>query len=148
MGKHSYEMVFQPLFLAKFGAMHDQIALPWFWARIHDRTTSLGYLRGGFQLLYERLVERISELGGKVLLGTRVESVAQTADERWHIQAVGADSSRPFQGSWDVDQVISTLPTRLTCRLIPALPDEYRARYEWGQAYGAQCLILSLDRQM
>jgi protoporphyrinogen oxidase len=40
------------------------------------------------------------------------------------------------------------MATRLTCRLIPALPDDYRARYDWGQAYGAQCLILSLDRQL
>ncbi len=51
MGKRPYEMVFEQLFVGKFGAMHDQIALPWFWARFHDRTTSLGYLRGGFQLL-------------------------------------------------------------------------------------------------
>jgi len=28
------------------------------------------------------------------------------------------------------------------------LPEEYRTRYEWGQAYGAQCLILSLDRHL
>ncbi len=40
------------------------------------------------------------------------------------------------------------MATRLTCRLIPALPADYRARYDWGQAYGAQCLILSLDRQL
>ncbi|HLH61488.1 MAG TPA: NAD(P)/FAD-dependent oxidoreductase [Ktedonobacteraceae bacterium] len=140
MGKHSYEMVFQPLFLAKFGAMHDQIALPWFWARFHDRTTYLGYLRGGFQLLYERLVERISEAGGKVLLGTRVEKAAPRNDGRWEITT--------GKGSWTVDRVISTLPTRLTCRLIPALPDDYRQRYDWGQAYGAQCLILALNHQL
>src|SRR5260370_16657209 len=61
MGKQPYGKVFEPLFEAKFGAMHDQVALPWFWARFHDRTTYLGYLRGGFQLLYERLVEPISQ---------------------------------------------------------------------------------------
>jgi len=140
MGQRAFDILFGPLFEGKFGALADQIALPWFWARIHDRTTSLGYLRGGFQLLYERLVERISELGGKVLLGTRVESVEQTSDERWRVQT--------SQGTWDVDLVISTLPTRLTCRLIPALPEAYRQQYEWGQAYGAQCLILALDRPL
>ena len=140
MGKRPYEMVFQPLFQAKFGAMHDQIALPWFWARFHDRTTYLGYLRGGFQLLYERLVEHISEAGGKVLLGTRVEKADPREDGRWEVST--------SRGSWTVDRVISTLPTRLTCRLIPALPEEYRERYDWGQAYGAQCLILSLDHRL
>ena len=140
MGRRPYEMVFQPLFQAKFGTLHDQIALPWFWARFHDRTTYLGYLRGGFQLLYERLVERISETGGKVLLGTRVEKAEPRDDGRWEVST--------SQGSWTVDRVISTLPTRLTCRLIPALPAEYRERYDWGQAYGAQCLILSLNHRL
>jgi len=140
MCKRPYGMVFEPLFAAKSGDMHGQIALPWFWARLHDRTTYLGYLRGGFQLLYERLVERISQAGGKVLLGTRVETAQPLEDGRWEV--------RTNQGTWTFDRVISTFATRLTCRLIPALPADYRARYDWGQAYGAQCLILALDRQM
>ncbi|HZS76697.1 MAG TPA: NAD(P)/FAD-dependent oxidoreductase [Ktedonobacteraceae bacterium] len=140
MGKRPYDMIFGPLFVSKFGKMHDQIALPWFWARFHDRTTYLGYLRGGFQLLYERLVERIQQNGGKVLLSTRVEQAQPTEDGRWEV--------RTSKGTWSFDKVISTLPTRLTCRLIPALPEDYRQRYDWGQAYGAQCLILSLDRQL
>jgi protoporphyrinogen oxidase len=140
MGKRPYGIVFEPLFIAKFGAMSDQIALPWFWARFHDRTTYLGYLQGGFQQLYDRLVERICQAGGKVLLGTRVEKAEPLDDDRWVIQT--------SNGSWTADRVISTMATRLTCRLIPALPEAYRASFEWGQAYGAQCLILSLDRQL
>ena len=139
MGKRPYEMLFEPLFIGKFGALYDQIALPWFWARFHDRTTRLGYLKGGFQQLYERLVERISELGGKVLLGTSVERVEQQ-EGRWQVQT--------DQGVWNFDRVISTLPTRLTCRLISALPQEYRDKYDWGQAYGAHCLVLALDRPL
>ncbi len=139
-GKRPYQILLEPMLTGKYGALYDQIALPWMWARFHDRTTSLGYLRGGFQLIYERLVERITEMGGKVLPGTRVEQAEQLEDGRWQV--------RTSQGTWTFDRVISTLPTRLTCRLIPALPEDYRAKYEWGQAYGAQCLILSLDRQL
>ncbi|MHB8597531.1 MAG: NAD(P)/FAD-dependent oxidoreductase [Ktedonobacteraceae bacterium] len=139
-GKRPYQIVLEPMLTGKYGALYDQIALPWMWARFHDRTTSLGYLRGGFQQIYERLVERIGEMGGKVLLGTRVEQVEQLEDGRWQV--------RTSQGTWMFDCVISTLPTRLTCRLIPQLPEEYRTKYDWGQAYSAQCLILSLDRQL
>jgi protoporphyrinogen oxidase len=139
MGKRPYEMVFEPLFMGKFGALYDEIALPWFWARFHDRTTQLGYLRGGFQLIYDRFVERINQLGGKVLFGTRVEKVEQS-EGRWQVAT--------SQGTWTFDRVISTFATRLTCRLVPALPADYRAQYDWGQAYGAHCLILSLDRQL
>ncbi|MBV9690110.1 MAG: NAD(P)/FAD-dependent oxidoreductase [Ktedonobacteraceae bacterium] len=142
MGKRPYNVVFEQLFISKFGSLHHQIALPWFWARLHDRTTHLGYLHGGFQLLYERLAQRITERGGKVLLGTRVEKVEQVnqIDGGWRVVT--------SKGTWHFDRVISTLPTRLTCRLVPDLPDEYRARYDWGQAYGTHCLILSLDRQL
>ncbi len=145
MGKRPYGMLFEPLFVGKFGATKDEIALPWFWARIHDRTTRLGYMRGGFQHVYERLVERITQQGGKVLLDTRVEKVEQTEPDvegkpQWNVQT--------NKGAWTFDRVISTLPTRLSCRLIPALPADYRAKYDWGQAYGAHCLILALDRQL
>jgi len=34
----------------------------------------------------------------------------------------------------------------VTCRLAPELPASYRDRYDWGEAYGAHCLILALDR--
>src|SRR5258708_9782575 len=75
MGKRPYGMVFEPLFVAKFGALHDQVALPWFSPRFHDRTTYLGYLRRGFQQLYERPVERTGLAGSKVFLVTRVQRV-------------------------------------------------------------------------
>ncbi len=145
MGKRPYGMLFEPLFVGKFGAMKDEIALPWFWARIHDRTTRLGYMRGGFQHVYERLVERIRQQNGKVLLNTRVEKVEQVAGDIDNKQQWSVQTSK---GTWTFDRVISTLPTRLSCRLIPALPEDYRAKYDWGQAYGAHCLILALKRQL
>ncbi len=58
MGVRSYDVVWGPLLRGKFGALADEIAMPWFWARVHDRTAELGYLRGGFQRLYNRLAER------------------------------------------------------------------------------------------
>ncbi len=51
-------------------------------------------------------------------------------------------------GAIAADRVVSTLAPRLTCRLVPELPADYRARHEWGQAYGAHCLVLSLDRPL
>jgi protoporphyrinogen oxidase len=137
IGKRPYEMVFQSLFVGKFDQLYDQIALPWFWARIHDRSTQLGYLRGGFQLVYDRLAQRIVQLGGKTLFGTSVVQV-ERVDGKWLVTT--------NKGCWKFERVISTLPTRLTCKLVPQLPSEYRARYDWGQVYGAHCLILALDR--
>ena len=140
MGAGPYRVVWEPLLRGKFGACTEEIALPWFWARVHDRSTELGYVRGGFQLVYERLVERIAALGGEVHLGTTVERVATGGDGRL---TVATD-----RGERAFDRVVSTLPPRLTCRLAPELPADYRARYDWGRAYGAHCLILALDRPL
>ena len=141
MGGRSYDVVWGPLLRGKFGDLADQIAMPWFWARVHDRTAELGYLRGGFQRLYNRLAERIRDLDGDLRLGSEVREV-QT-------NPLGGLTVFTAEGApVRVDRVVSTLAVRLTCRLVPELPDSYRSAYEWGQAYGAHCLVLALDRPL
>lgn len=140
MGPGPYRVIWGPLLRGKFGATVEEIALSWFWARIHDRTTELGYLRGGFQAVYDRLVERIAAQGGVVNLGTAVTEVRPRDDGKLTVTTNAGETV--------YDAVISTLPPRLFCRLVPALPASYRERYDWGRAYGAHCLILALDRSL
>ena len=139
MGRAAYDVVWGPLLTAKFGAAAEEIALPWFWARVHDRTAELGYLRGGFQRLYDRLAERIQGLGGDLQFGTEVREIRRRGD---------AFDVKLGTGNLKADVVVSTLATRLTARLAPDLPEEWRTRYEWGRAYGAHCLVLALDRPL
>ena len=141
MGQRAYDVVWGPLLRGKFGELADEIAMPWFWARVHDRTAQLGYLRGGFQRLYNRLAERIRELEGDVRLGTEVTEVRTDASAGLRVATASGDELH-------VGRVVSTLAVRLTCRLVPELPDDYRARHEWGQAFGAHCLVLALDRPL
>ena len=141
MGAAAYEVVWGPLLRGKFGELAEEIAMPWFWARVHDRTARLGYLRGGFQRLYDRLAERTSELGAEVRLGTEVREVRTRPGGGLEVELASGDRL-------EADRVVSTLAVRLTCRLVPELPAEYRARHEWGQAYGAHCLVLALDRPL
>lgn len=146
MGRPAYETVWSPLLTAKFGKLAEEVGLPWFWARVHDRSAELGYVRGGFQHLYTRLAARILELGGTLHLGTQVCSIAPA--QPGLSVTVAPVATLHARSEERYSRVISTLPTRLTCMLTPALPQDYRDRYEWGQAYGAQCLILALDRPL
>jgi len=140
MGAAAYRVVWGPLLRGKFGDLADQIAMPWFWARVHDRTASLGYLRGGFQRLYDRLAERIREAGGELRFGTEVREVKT---------APGGGLTVVTDGDLiEVDRVVSTLAVRLTCRLTPELTETYRAKHERSTAYGAHCLVLALDRPL
>lgn len=139
MGRAGYDIVWEPLLRGKFGDAAPEIAMPWFWARVHDRTQQLGYLRGGFQQLYDRLADEVRRTGGEVRLGTTVSSVRTDGDGF----QVETDT-----GGERFDQVVSTLAPRLIARLVPELPQAWRDRHEWGRAYGAHCVILALDRPL
>ncbi len=139
MGSGPYRVLWEPALRAKFGPLAEEIALPWFWARVHDRSVELGYLRGGFQQVYERLVEQIRALGGDIRTGVSVERVACES---------GRMVVNTSAGPLPVERVLSTLPPRVTSALAPELPEDYRTRYAWGQAYGAHCLIIATDRRL
>jgi len=141
MGSSAYDVVWEPLLRGKFGALADEIAMPWFWARVHDRTAELGYLRGGFHRLYDRLAEEIIAAGGSMRFGTEVREIRSDPVGGMRVETSAGESLL-------VDRVVSTLAVRLTCRLAPELPDSYRSRHEWGTAYGAHCLVLALDRPL
>lgn len=140
MGTRVYDRLWRPLLQSKFGERYRDIAMPWFWARIHMRSASLGYIRGGFQQLYDRLVARILQLGGEAYFAMEVQSVRRVEGDGFQISAGGRE--------WEADRVISTLPTALTVRLAPQLPAEYADRYGRLESFGAHCLILALDRPL
>ena len=48
MGGNSWETLWKPLFVGKFGNYAPSIPASWFWARIKKRSASLGYPEGGF----------------------------------------------------------------------------------------------------
>ena len=139
MGARAYDVVWAPLMRGKFGDAASEIAMPWFWARVHDRTRQLGYLRGGFQQLYGRLAQAVQGAGGEVRLSCEVTAV-QTDGHGFLVES--------HDGGERFDRVISTLAPRLTARLVPQLPAEWRKRHEWGRALGAHCLVLALDRPL
>lgn len=147
MGRRAYDVVWGPLLRGKFGDLSEEIAMPWFSARVHDRTAELGYLAGGFQRLYDRLADRITALGGELLLAREVLDIHSAPAGGLVVTHTPSGISVPG-GELHVDRVVSTLAVRLTCRLTPELPSDYRARHEWGQAYGAHCLVLALDRPL
>ncbi len=145
MGTRAYDAVWGPLLRGKFGQFADQVTLPWFWARVHDRSAELGYLRGGFQQLYEALCERIVQCGGEVLLDAAVELIQSTPDGlEVRVRHSRGDrlETRQFTG------VVSTLATPVTCMIAPQLGDAYREAHGRVRSLWAHCLVLSLDRQL
>jgi protoporphyrinogen oxidase len=140
MGRHVYSVMWEPILRGKFGARADQIAMSWLWSRVHDRSLRLGYLRGGFQLMYDAFGERIRSLGGTVLTNTSATTIT-TVDSGVEVRTESGET-------YVVDRLLVTLPTRLFARMAPQLPGEWLQRYPGPEHYGAHVLILGLDRQL
>lgn len=141
MGRRAFDVMWEPMLRGKFGARADQIAMSWLWSRVHERSLRLGYVRGGFQQLYDAFGARICALGGSVLTGTTASSI-ELADGHVEVRTQDGGQTHAF------DQLLVTLPTRLFARLAPGLPPEYVQRYQGPEHYGAHVLILGLDRPL
>lgn len=120
MGQTAWEVLWEPLFLGKFGKYASSVSASWFWARINPRSPSLGYPQGGF-LSLARLIESVAKkLGAKFIYSTTVERI------------------EPLLVKYD--RVICTLPTAQLGKIsgldYPRLP-----------GLGAVNLVLVLDRQ-
>jgi protoporphyrinogen oxidase len=140
MGRRVYEVMWEPVLRGKFGARADQIAMSWLWSRVHERSLRLGYLRGGFQLLYDAFGERLRAMGSSVLTGASAASITTTDNQ----VEVRTDSGEVHA----FERLLVTLPTRLFARLAPGLPEAWQQRYPGPEHYGAHVLILGLDRQL
>jgi protoporphyrinogen oxidase len=139
MGERAYNIIWEPLLKGKFQENFDQITMSWFWARIFARTSKLGYLKGGFYQLYQRLAEEIKSRGGKLILGETVEGIKE---EKGKIKVSTQKKTYEF------DKVLVTLPTNLFFNLTPQLSFEFKARYQWQDYFGAQTLVLTLKKKV
>ena len=76
-GQKTYEVLWAPLLRSKFGDYADQISMAWFRARIKKRSSKLGYIEGGFQVLIDKLVEKIEENGGEICLAREISEISE-----------------------------------------------------------------------
>ena len=141
------ETFWLPLLKAKFGADLGMVSMAWLWARFRARVGGavgrkerLGYLRGGFQQLGDRLADRAHELGVEIRLGTRVNSVA-IEDGR----ISGLDTAA---GWFAADAVIWTPSLNALARAVPVLPEAYRATCEDLRYHMAVVAVLEMPESV
>ena len=138
MGKKSWEVLWEPLFVKKFSHYANEIPTSWFWARIKKRSPSLAYPEGGFLAFALSLDNAINKYGGKILYGTKVEKVYK----RDKNIVVKTDKFK-----LEFDKVICTLPSPLFVKITEELPQEYIDNLLNLKGIGAVNLVLSLKKQ-
>lgn len=125
-GKSAYQKLWQPLLIGKFGQAADQISMSWFWSRINKRTTKLGYLEGGFQVLTDCLISKINQHHGQINLGQEVTNLGKLRK--------------------DFKKIIVTVPGKIFLNIASQLPWPYRKQLSRLKMIGAVNLVLALKK--
>lgn len=135
LGQEIYEITWQPLLTGKFPDDWQRVNMAWFWARVHKRSTALGYYVGGFQMLMEKIAEQVRNRGGAIHLSTPVRRI---------IPVEGGVILETNSGETRFDRVIATVPAAVMVDLAPDLPADYMTKVRSMETVGAQVLILAL----
>lgn len=165
MGADAWEVVWGPLLRGKFGRRADDVSMAWLWSKLtlrrqiegkEARREHLGYPRGGWQPLLDRLAERIEAQGGRVLIDRPAARIAK-ADDRFEL-AWGPPNSfrsghdpRAYEeaGSELYDAVLATVPcgifeALLDPGLLRELAQSYLERLRSITYHAALCLLLEI----
>ena len=141
-GDPAARVIWSPLLRAKFGSVYGDVPAAWMWGRITQRLGArkgtgekLGYLRGGFRQLFDRLAEELAAAGVNVITETRAREV--TFDGK---RVTGVVSSA---GTHEADAVLFTGAINGLTKLLPEPARDPR----WDQqGLGVVVLVLEHTR--
>ena len=140
IGRRSYQALWEPLLVGKFGPNYQQVNMAWFWARFKVRTPRLGTFRGGFQAFMDRLGERLRQVGAELRLSTPVQRVEPREN--------GGLALYTEAGEEHFDQCLVTTSPGLLARLAPGLAGPYLQGLLALQSMGAVVLVLALRQRL
>jgi protoporphyrinogen oxidase len=142
--KETYERFFKPLLVSKFGGDLGRISAAWMIERIKLRSDrnlkgeKLGYIRGGFQVLTNAVVDAIKKQGSRVELNATVKKV-KIVEDIVHV--------RYNDENVEAKTLISTLPPRILTQFV-SLPKEYSQKLENLEYQGACCVLVGLNKPL
>ncbi len=142
MGEKSYKMIWEPLFINKFGNYSNSVSLAWFWARIKKRTPSLAYPEGGFLNFADELVKKIKDKNGRFFFNTEILEINKRGEK---ISLRIKDVKGKIK--YDLfDKLIITTPSFIFVKTTPNLPKDYKESLGKLKGLGATNLILRLNK--
>jgi len=150
-GEKVYNVVWLPLLKGKFHNYYDSVSMSWFWARIHTRANSknkgdlkesLGYLKGGFQILVDVLKDNLEKNGVKINLNIGVEKIISKNENTNILLSTG--DSREF------DKIIFTTPSSIFAKLIKDnnVQDNYLEQLKSIKYLGAVCAVFVSEKSL
>jgi protoporphyrinogen oxidase len=147
-GEKSYEIIWKPLLIGKFGDEAENISAVWFWNKLKLRGGSrdesgketLAYLRGGFSILIDKMESELRRLGVEIRVATKVTEI-KVEDGKVQGVMVGAELI-------EAQAVLATIPLPVFKEITPELSKSYKHQISKIRFLGNICLILRLKRSL
>ncbi len=147
-GRENYENMWAPLLKCKLGDARHEASAAFIWATIFrlystrekgaSQKEKLGYVRGGYRVIFDRLISEIERMGGTIRCGTTVKLLTSRGDQQVEVET--------DKGSFEFNKVISTIPSHLLARIAPQLPDRFVDNLLAVKYLGIVCFALVLKR--
>ncbi len=141
-GESVYNNFFLPLLSGKFGDNKEKVSAAWLLGRVRIRSNRgtkgerLGYMRGGFEALIEKMVENIRNMGGIIKKGN-VSSIEITGGS---IKGVVLDGEHV-----ECDRIISTVAPHVLEKII----DTKLLGLDMNISYqGTACALFGLNEKI
>jgi len=127
MGEETWQVIWKPLMKKKFGNYYKKIAMTWMWARVKKRSRFLGYPKGGFQIITDKLSQKIQNKGGKIYLNREITSLKELNS---------------------FDKIIFTGSNKLFLKIAPHLSNSFKKKLTEFQYLNTISLLLFLKKPL
>lgn len=138
MGEEAWRVIWQPLFMGKFGRFASKVNMAWFWARIYARSKKLGYFKGGFFHLAQEMVRVLEERGVKFEFGARVR--------KFNVQRSTFSVETGDKRTNTFSKVLVTTSSFIFSKMVLDLPKRYLKNISRLKGLGAMTLVLELEK--
>jgi protoporphyrinogen oxidase len=155
-GERVFREMWEPLFRCKLGETRRDASAAFLWGTLRrlystrekgaSKQEKLGYVRGGYATVFERLAAMVKEGGAQIRTGVGVERVS--ASDFPNDGARSMVKVMHSAGTEMYDGVILTLPNHLVASCLELTDPNYRQMLGRVQYLGLVCVVLVLRRQL
>src|SRR5579864_2646866 len=148
-GEKNYQKMWGPLLKCKLGGCREQASAAFIWATItrlystrqknSSQQECLGYVQGGYRVVFQRLIEMVKALNGRILANARATRMTKT-DEIVEIEVDGQKHR--------FDAAIATIPSKPLAAITPGLSAAYVRKLNEVTYLGIVCIALVLKRRL
>lgn len=148
-GEKNYQKMWGPLLKCKLGGCREQASAAFIWATItrlystrqknSSQQECLGYVQGGYRVVFQRLLEMVKAMNGRILTNARVTQIAKKGG-RIEVEVDGRKHG--FDGA------VATIPSKPLASITPGLSSAYVRRLNDVTYLGIVCIALVLKRRL